>query len=39
MLESLAAERELEILWVEADPAAGPEPSHVAELISTGPRW
>ena len=34
VLESLAAERELEILWVKADPAAGPEPSHVAELIS-----
>jgi kynureninase len=34
VLESLAAERELEILWVRADPAAGPEPAHVAELIS-----
>jgi kynureninase len=34
VLESLAAERELEILWVRADPAAGPESSHVAELIS-----
>jgi kynureninase len=34
VLESLAAERGLEILWVRADPAAGPEPSHVAELIS-----
>jgi kynureninase len=34
VLESLAAERGLEILWVKADPAAGPEPSHVAELIS-----
>jgi kynureninase len=34
VLESLAAERALEILWVTADPAAGPEPAHVAELIS-----
>ena len=34
VLESLAAERGLEILWVRADPAAGPEPAHVAELIS-----
>ncbi|HTU97779.1 MAG TPA: kynureninase [Solirubrobacteraceae bacterium] len=34
VLESLAAERELEILWVRADPAAGPEPSQVAELVS-----
>ncbi|HEY1565362.1 MAG TPA: aminotransferase class V-fold PLP-dependent enzyme, partial [Solirubrobacteraceae bacterium] len=34
VLESLAAERELEILWVRADPAAGPEPSDVAALIS-----
>ena len=34
VLESLASERGLEILWVRADPAAGPEPSHVAELIS-----
>jgi kynureninase len=34
VLESLAGERELEILWVRADPAAGPDPAHVAELIS-----
>src|ERR1700744_2769177 len=34
VLESLASERGLEILWVRADPAAGPEPSHVAQLIS-----
>jgi kynureninase len=34
VLESLATERGLEIVWVQADPAAGPEPSHVAELIS-----
>jgi kynureninase len=34
VLESLAGERGLEILWVQADPAAGPEPSHVAALIS-----
>ena len=34
VLESLAAEHELEILWVKADPAGGPEPGHVAELIS-----
>jgi kynureninase len=34
VLESLAAERGLEILWVRADPAAGPEPSAVHELIS-----
>jgi len=34
VLESLAAERGLEILWVRADPHAGPEPSHVAELLS-----
>jgi kynureninase len=34
VLESLAAERGLEILWVRADPAAGPEPTHVQELIS-----
>ena len=33
VLEGLAAERGLEILWVRADPAAGPEPAHVAELI------
>ncbi len=34
VLESLAAERGLEILWVRADPDAGPEPRHVQELIS-----
>jgi kynureninase len=34
VLESLATERGLEILWVQADAAAGPEPSHVAALIS-----
>ena len=34
VLESLASERGLEILWVTADPDAGPEPSHVEELIS-----
>ena len=34
VLEGLAAERDLEILWVRADPAAGPEPSDVAALIS-----
>jgi kynureninase len=34
VLEGLAAERGLEILWVRADPAAGPEPSQVAQLIS-----
>jgi kynureninase len=34
VLESLAAERDLEILWVQADRDAGPEPEHVAELIS-----
>ncbi len=34
VLESLAAERGLEIRWVRADPAAGPEPEHVRELIS-----
>lgn len=34
VLEGLAAQRGLEILWIEADPHAGPEPAHVAELIS-----
>jgi kynureninase len=34
VLESLASERGLEILWVRADSDAGPEPAHVAELIS-----
>ena len=34
VLESLAGERELEILWIEADPHAGPEPGQVAQLIS-----
>jgi kynureninase len=34
VLESLAGERELEILWIEADPHAGPEPAQVAALIS-----
>jgi kynureninase len=34
VLESLAGERELEILWIEADPKAGPEPEQVAQLIS-----
>ena len=34
VLESLASERGLEILWVKADPDAGPEPSHVEQLIS-----
>ncbi len=33
VLESLAAERGLEIAWVTADPDAGPEPGHVADLI------
>jgi kynureninase len=34
VLESLASERGLEILWVSADPHAGPEPAQVRELIS-----
>ena len=34
VLESLASERGLEILWVTADPHAGPEPAQVQELIS-----
>ncbi|MFL5859824.1 MAG: kynureninase [Solirubrobacteraceae bacterium] len=34
VLESLARERELEIRWIEADPAAGPDPGQVADLIS-----
>jgi kynureninase len=34
VLESLASERGLEILWVKADADAGPEPSQVEELIS-----
>ncbi|MGH2896531.1 MAG: aminotransferase class V-fold PLP-dependent enzyme, partial [Solirubrobacteraceae bacterium] len=34
VLESLASQRGLEILWVRADTDAGPEPSHVAQLIS-----
>jgi kynureninase len=34
VLESLANEHELEILWVQADPHAGPSPAHVQELIS-----
>jgi kynureninase len=34
VLESLAAERGLEILWITADPAGGPEPAHVTDLIS-----
>jgi kynureninase len=34
VLESLAAERGLEIRWVHGDPAAGPEPEDVRELIS-----
>jgi kynureninase len=34
VLESLADERDLTIRWIEADPHAGPEPAHVAELVS-----
>ncbi|MFZ1994357.1 MAG: kynureninase [Solirubrobacteraceae bacterium] len=34
VLESLAGERGLEIVWVRTDPAGGPEPAQVAELIS-----
>ena len=34
VLESLASERGLEILWVTADPDAGPEPAQVDELVS-----
>jgi kynureninase len=34
VLEGLAHERGLTISWIEADPHAGPEPSHVQDLIS-----
>ncbi len=34
VLEGLARERDLTIRWLQPDPHAGPEPSHVAELIS-----
>jgi kynureninase len=34
VLESLARERDLTIRWIEADPHGGPEPAHVASLVS-----
>jgi kynureninase len=34
VLEGLAAARELQILWIEADPHAGPDPGEVADLVS-----
>jgi kynureninase len=34
VLESLARERGLKIVWIEADPDAGPEPGQVADAIS-----
>jgi kynureninase len=33
VLEALAAQRDLTIRWLEADPATGPEPDQVAELL------
>jgi kynureninase len=35
VLESIAAQHDLVIRWIEADPASGPEPDHVAAV--TGP--
>jgi kynureninase len=34
VLESLAGERGLEIVWIEADPHGGPEPEQVAAAVS-----
>jgi kynureninase len=34
VLESLARERGLEIVWIEADPGAGPDPAQVAEVVT-----
>ena len=33
LLESLAAERELTVRWIDADPRSGPQPEDVAALI------
>jgi kynureninase len=33
VLEALAAQRELTIRWIEADPVTGPEPEQVADLL------
>ena len=38
VLESLAGERELEILWIEADPHAGPEPGRWRSSSPSRPR-
>jgi kynureninase len=34
VLESLARERGLEIVWIEADPHTGPDPEQVAQAVS-----
>ncbi|MEV4350760.1 kynureninase [Actinoplanes sp. NPDC049596] len=33
VLEGIAAERDLELVWIETDPVAGVEPSQVAEVV------